>query len=811
MTKFVRFRLLPAPPLADAAAVFSLLVLTAVAAWDTLQPGETFVGADAATQFYPWYAFLGESLRSGDVPGWNPHQFSGTPFAADPLSGWSYLPAMLLFTALPPLAAAKAYALFHLLLAGCATYALARVLEMGTAGALLSAVSYEFSGFLYVENTCCFAYASVMAWLPFAFLGAEGAVSSGSRLNRALWWGVSGLALSQILAAWLGQGSYYALLALMGYVAYRTVVSPPGRGVYARLSGTVLHAGGILVFGFGLAALGLLPRLEYNALSNLAGGYPDAKGAGGWTVEDWRLLLEPGLFYAGVTVLALALVAPFIARGRSATPYFAGLCLAALVLSGAEPTPLHSALSLLPRFGQLHPHFPERAMVVFFLGAALLAGATLSRLGEPGKKVGPLLSLPALATLLLLATRVPPSAALLLALTVANVLAAAYALLPGRRALWRGLAAGALAFVVFSDLFAAGKATLVEHGEAQGGSRLEDRVRQIDLAQYYRPTDAARFLGSRAAEPSRYLGYGPRTRPRRSLSSPVRFADPETQALGVNNRAMTSGLQSTGGYNAVRLARYDEYMRALNAKGQDYHYADVFEGGLDSPLLDLLNVRYVIVPAGTPPDGGEGVQNLKDAHPTVYEGDGLEVLENRGALPRAWIVHSARRAEPDEALGLLASGAVDPGETALLEETPPGLARPVDASSDRARVTEHGADRIELETTTGAPGLLVLSETYYPAWKAYVDGRPARLYRADHLLRAVPVPAGEHSVELRYESATLQLGIAVSSVVGAILVALAVAAVVRRRKKAGPRTAAVRYSMSRSNGPPAPVQGGARW
>ena len=799
--KFVRFRLLPAPLFADAAAVFSLLVFTSVAAWDLLLPAETSVGADAATQFCPWYAFLGESLRSGDVPGWNPHQFSGTPFAADPLSGWSYLPAMLLFSALPPLAAAKGYGLFHLLLAGCATYALAQTLRMGTAGALLSAVSYEFSGFLFVENTCCFAYAGVMAWLPLAFLGAEGAVSSRSRLNTVLWWGVSGLALSQILAAWLGQGSYYALLVLMGYVAYRTLVSPPrrGRGLYARLSGAVLHAGGILLFGFGLAALGLLPRLEYNALSNLAGGYPDSKGAGGWTVDDWRLLLEPGLFYAGGTVLALALVAPFIARGRAATPYFATLCLAALVLSGAKPTPLHSTLNLLPRFAQLHSHFPERAMVVFFLGAALLAGATLSRLGELGRAAGPLLVLPASATLLL-ATRVPPSATPLLALAVANVLVAVYALLPGRYALWRGLAVVALALVVFSDLFAVGKATLVEQGKAQGGSRLEDRVRQIDLAEYYRPTDAARFLGSRAAEPSRYLGYGPRTRPRRSLSSPVRFADPETQALGVNNRAMPLGLQSTGGYNAVRLARYDEYMRALNAGGQDYHYADVFEGGLDSPLLDLLNVRHVIVPAETPPDGGEGVQNLKDAHPTVYEDDGLEVLENREALPRAWIVHSARRAEPDEALKLLSSGAVDPRETALLEEAPPDLARPVDASVDKVRTTEYGADRIELEIITDAPGLLVLSETYYPAWKAYVDGRPARLYRADHLLRAVPVPAGKHAVELCYESVALRAGIMISLATGAIFLALAVAARLRPRKNASTGTALA---------PPGSVEGGA--
>jgi hypothetical protein len=144
-------------------------------------------------------------------------------------------------------------------------------------------------------------------------------------------------------------------------------------------------------------------------------------------------------------------------------------------------------------------------------------------------------------------------------------------------------------------------------------------------------------------------------------------------------------------------------------------------------------------------------------------------------LPRAWIVHSAKRAKPEEALKLLSSGAVDPGQKALLEREPPDLARPDDPSSDRALVTEYEAGRIQVKTTTGAPGLLVLSEVYYPAWKAYVDGEPAPLYRADYLLRAIPIPTGDHTVELRYESSSLKMGVAISLFAYAALVALVLA------------------------------------
>ncbi|MGH3148777.1 MAG: hypothetical protein ACRDTR_23605, partial [Rubrobacter sp.] len=318
---------------ADAAAVVVILILTAIAGWDLIAGGMV-AGMDSATQFYPWYSYLGESLRSLDIPGWNPHQFSGTPFAADPLSGWTYLPAMLFFTLLPLELAAWAFLISHLLMAGLLIYALARTLELNVPGALLAAVAYEFASVLYVRNTCCVAFAGVVVWLPLAILGAELAIRSTSWLNRALWCVLSGLALSQILASWLGQGAYYGLLALGGYVAYRTLVSPPEnvRGLWGRVLALVFIGGLVLAFGFGLAAAGIVPRLEYNELSNLAGGYTVSpeNPSGEWDVNEWALLIKPGIWYGGAAVLALALAALLLWPTHFAVPYLAFLSLGAL-------------------------------------------------------------------------------------------------------------------------------------------------------------------------------------------------------------------------------------------------------------------------------------------------------------------------------------------------------------------------------------------------------------------------------------------------------------------------------------------------
>ncbi len=797
----------------DAAAVLLLLILTVIPQWSLLRGG-IVVGMDTATQFYPWYSYLGERLSSGDIPAWNPRLFSGAPFAGDPLSGWTYLPAMLLFTLLPLKAAATSYVFLHSIMAGLFTYALARVLRMGPSGALLAAVAYEFTGYLYVQNTCCFAFASVVAWLPLAILGAELAIKSRRWLNRGLRWGASGLALSQILAAWLGQGSYYALLALGGYVAYRTLVSPPEfiRGVWARLSGLCLHGGAVLLFGFGLAAAGVLPRLEYNALSGLADGYPGSSG--GLSIESWNNLFAlPGVNYAGAAVLALTLAAPFVARGRHATPYFVVLCLGAITLAGKGFTPLHSALYLLPRFEELHPHYPQRAMMIFYLGAALLAGATLNSLGERGRKAS-LISLPFLAAIFLASrggerpvletsgdSAAPtslwgaPSAFLsengisifpgpFLVLTLVLLLTAAYALLPLRFTTWRGLAATLLALCVFVDLHVAGMSTI----ESRLGDPGTDRRLKVDLDSYYAPTGATRFLQSEGEEPSRYFGYSPRVN---ANGGPVpyyiRFANPRTRALETENRAiLRDGLQSTQGYNAVHLARYDEYLAALNGQPQHYHDADVFEDGLDSPLLDLLNVRHIVAPADITQSSPRGLRELERDLPTVYQNDTVRVFENREALPRAWIVHSARQEKPEEALKLLGSGEVDPERTALLQEPPPPLSQPDDPSAEEASVSRYAADEMQLDVATGARGLLVLSEVYYPAWKAYVDGEPVALYRADHLLRAVPVPAGEHTVELRFESPALRAGVAISLISYAALIALVAGAAISRSRSGRP-------------------------
>ena len=142
------------------------------------------------------------------------------------------------------------------------------------------------------------------------------------------------------------------------------------------------------------------------------------------------------------------------------------------------------------------------------------------------------------------------------------------------------------------------------------------------------------------------------------------------------------------------------------------------------------------------------------------------------AAPRFRVLHAAVWADGErESLRVVTDPAFDPAATVVLEEELPPLARPPAGAEERVQVVAETPERITLDVTLASPGLLVVSDTWYPGWRARVDGETARILRADHAFRALALTAGAHRVELAYAPLSFRLGAALSAL-GLALVAL---------------------------------------
>ena len=160
----------------------------------------------------------------------------------------------------------------------------------------------------------------------------------------------------------------------------------------------------------------------------------------------------------------------------------------------------------------------------------------------------------------------------------------------------------------------------------------------------------------------------------------------------------------------------------------------------------------------------------------VHSGD-VKIYQNLDVLPRAFVVHRARVVEDDEAaVAAMRDESFRPNEEAILAEAPPGWeawgtltssVEPVSPQAtlnfDQVTMISYEPERVIIEADLASEGYLILTDTWYPGWRAYVDGTESSIIRANLLFRAIELLAGQHRVEFSYEPGSLRIGAAISS------------------------------------------------
>ncbi len=149
----------------------------------------------------------------------------------------------------------------------------------------------------------------------------------------------------------------------------------------------------------------------------------------------------------------------------------------------------------------------------------------------------------------------------------------------------------------------------------------------------------------------------------------------------------------------------------------------------------------------------------------VHEAGKTRIYLNDGYFPRAYVVGEALpAANVSEALGLVQMQAERLAEVVVLEvgDNPPPVWQTAVSTASQVRITENGLNRVTLQADLDDAGFVVLADTYYPGWRAAVDGRPTPLYRANSIVRAVYVPAGQHTLVFTFLPGDFLMGAAVT-------------------------------------------------
>jgi len=227
-----------------------------------------------------------------------------------------------------------------------------------------------------------------------------------------------------------------------------------------------------------------------------------------------------------------------------------------------------------------------------------------------------------------------------------------------------------------------------------------------------------------------------------------------------DNYGVPYQLEDAWGASPLRLARYDEMYRSLRMER----------------VWELLNVKYVIT----------WREELYAPSEIIYQepaGDDVTYVHRlEEVVPRAWLVYQVEEVDEGETLARLDAFEFDLTQVAVV---PPGTSLPLEGAPNaeigQVEIVGRTSNSMDLDVTTPSNGLLVLSEIYFPSWQATVDGQTARMLRANHILRGLPVPAGQHRVTLRFLPATLVWGAVISGITLAAMTLVAFWAW-RRRK-----------------------------
>lgn len=786
---------------------------------EVLLRGDIYHMDDAADNYYPARVAFARALHEGTLPSWENDTMGGWPLIADPYYGYFYPLNFVFFLGRrpgePPSGLASGVpaglglaAALHAWLAGLGMFVYLRRRQLSWTAALFGGISFALSSFLVVRIRHII-YVQMMAWVPWLLA----AIDSYLLHRRRRMLGAAALCVGMLMLAGAHSLVHFAALVVGVYtlcrIAQLALSKPRGERLRFGLNTTGALLGAALIGGL-ISAVAVLPTLfalpytartlgtEYAFASTYAWPawsylrlvlMPDFLGSGEWRTGPWFGSWnhwELAGYFQGAAAVLLALPGAFAASPdgpKVAAERIALLLLSvlAVLLAMGDALPVHRfAFHHIPLYGALR--CPARALCMLVIALPILgaygAEALFGRLrAEPaaqpatrnlvrwslaGALSASVLGLTVWRVLgqLHLASRLPLPQ-LFMAQSRAQLLAVGGGLVAIALLAWVGRLRGTLPLALLCLLTAA---------EQYHTDRAYVQPKPADFAYGTERFRAVDWLMSE-------MGPG-----KTDASTPLsRFVPDGRGPFRLLSVGETVGLESASGYSSMLPWRYVQLLYIIN-NGQPYPWkklrydpaaAQILR--FDSPLVDMLNIRYLIsfdrpspkwLQRFYPPPGEPPATRYEPYWDPI-----LRVYENTAVMPRAYVAYQARVAgnQAMEA-SLLASRDFDPHREFVLglqreRSGPPSSPPPVENRGRQhgpARIVRHDRHRVVIDAEAAADGMLILADTYFPGWTATVDGVEQPIWPVNLAQRGVALSPGAHRIVMVYRDRGLILGAGLS-------------------------------------------------
>ncbi len=743
---------------------------------------------DLARYFYPLRFFTATSIKSGIIPLWNPYIFCGTPHIALQQSVVFY-PLSIIYYIFPFDMAFNIFLLVHVAFAGLFTFFLCRRWGFGEPASLVSAVIFMFSGYVVSILNLATTLSSVI-WLPLVLLFFDKALTSGNLKDIFL----SAIFLGIMFLGGEPSIFYSTLWVMLFYALF--FWSSDRRSL--DLKKVMIWSAVTIGAGALLSSIQLMPFLELMRLADRTVSFAryedltkwslslkdtlsffipflartDFSRGSYWKEQNWVILI-----YIGVFAMLLAAIAIFLKKDwRTRFLCFIGTLF--LFVSYGNNTPFyHLIYKFIPGFKYIR--YPVRFLYVTTFAIAILCGAGFGAYSQ-ARRAGSerlnkffkiVLFILYASSIVFLALHIyrnglieaarnfcvkyldpKKEGGVLFSLVAAIVNAERFLgfftgggliLFLGLRLKMRqGTINFAFISLIIADLFTAmpGRQIMLNENILHATTpNIEYLKKDRSLFRFFvspKTREADIFLEGSTYEEAIYA-----SKDMLSANWPVIY-----------------GLYDASGYDSIRLARYSKLMMLVETSGSPSY----------TKILDILNAKYLVI------------LNKMDSRDYKLVNRGKAYLyENMNVLPRAFLVGSFKVLKDEtEIANRFKSKEFDPSKEVILEEEPV-LAHSskliTHNLNERAEIIKYSPNEVIIKATLNSIKFLVLSDTYYPGWKVYVDGRRDKIYVADYMLRAVYLTPGGHIVRFVFDSFSFKVGLCltVTTLIGILFVLLA--------------------------------------